>query len=95
MKTMLHFVDVTIDKSLEIYAEQELEKLGDKYDTLFYADVFIKKGDYPKGEHTVCEIELSLAEPTVFASSDEKNHQLALKKTINDLEQQLKAKVFP
>jgi putative sigma-54 modulation protein len=35
-------------------------------------------------------VELSLAGPRIFASSNEKNYELALKNTIEDLEDQLK-----
>ena len=35
-------------------------------------------------------MELSLAGPRIFASSNEKNYELAVKQTISDLEKQLK-----
>ena len=38
----------------------------------------------------ICEIELSLPGPRVFASSKENNYELAVKNTISDLEIQLK-----
>ena len=38
----------------------------------------------------ICEMELSLAGPRIFASSNEKNYELAVKHTISDLDKQLK-----
>jgi putative sigma-54 modulation protein len=52
--------------------------------------VLFKKENYSDDKGVICEIELSAPGPRLFASSDEKNYELAVKNTISDLEIQLK-----
>ena len=90
MKINIQFVNMLASESLEAYTTKKLMKLNKKYDLLINSEVFFKKDNDPKGNGKICEIELSLTGPRLFASSYEKNYEMAIKNTISDLEKQLK-----
>jgi len=89
MKINIQFVNINSSESLKVYTIKKLKKLNKKYDMLINAEVFFKKENDPKGNGKICEIELSLYGPRVFASSNEKNYELAVKNSISDLKKQL------
>jgi putative sigma-54 modulation protein len=90
MKINMQFVNIDTSQSLEAYTNEKLNKLNEKYDMLIHADVFFKKENDQKGLGKICEIELSLTGPRVFASANEKNYEVAVKHAIGDLDKQLK-----
>jgi putative sigma-54 modulation protein len=90
MKINIQFVNMPTSETMESYTVQKLEKLIAKYDTIIRTEVFFKKENDPKGNGKICEVELSLNGPRIFASSNEKNFEMAVKNTISDLEKQLK-----
>lgn len=90
MKINIQFVKMTTSKTLEAYTLKKLNKLAKKHLWLISAYVAYKKGNDTKGKGKICEIELSLNGPRIFASSNEKNYEVALKNTLSDLNKQLK-----
>lgn len=90
MTTTIQFVKMPTSESLGDFAVEKLEKLADKYNWIIKADVFYKLENDPAGIGKICEIELSMPGPRIFASSKEENFELATKKTILELEKQLK-----
>lgn len=90
MKVAIQFVNMPTSEAMESYTNNKLEKLAKKYDAIINANVFFKKENSPEKLGKICEMELSLAGPRIFASSNEKNYELAVKHTISDLEKQLK-----
>lgn len=89
MKTDIQFVNMPTSESMEAYTLKKLERLNKKFDWIIKADIFFKRENYPKTLGRICEMELSLSGPRVFASSNERNFELAVKNTISDLEKQL------
>jgi putative sigma-54 modulation protein len=90
MKIDIQFVNMKTSETMELYTIKKLQRLVKRYDAIIYSNVFFKKENDPKGNGRICEIELSLSGPRLFASSNEKNYELAVKNTISDLEKQLK-----
>lgn len=90
MKTDIQFVDMPVNKSVEDYTIRQLNKLAKKYDLILTVAVFFKKENDKKGKGKICEMELSLYGPRIFASSNEEHFEIAVKETIDDLEKQLK-----
>ena len=88
----INFQYVSIDSSewLSDYTEEKLKKLSDKYQFLISAIVFFKEDQNEPVNSKICNIELSLPGPKIFAASNEKNYEMAVKETISDLEKQLK-----
>ena len=66
------------------YVKQRLDKLGEKYEWLIRADVSFKMENNVYGKGNICEIELSLPGPKIFAASTETTFEAAAKETISD-----------
>lgn len=90
MKIKIQFVNMATSEAMETYTINKLNKLVKKYDLVINIDVLFKKENDPKGKGKICEMVLSLYGPRLYASSNEKNYELAVKNTIDDLEKQLK-----
>lgn len=90
MKTIIQFVNMPTSESMETYTKEKLNVLEKKYEAIVGIQVFFKKEHDPKGQGNICEMEISIPGPRIFASSNEKNFELAVKNTISDLEKQLK-----
>jgi len=89
MKIDIQYVQIPTSESMTGYVENRLNKLAAKYSWLIRAEVFLKREKDPKGKGRICEMEFSLPGPRIFASSNEKNYELAVKQTISDIEKQL------
>lgn len=90
MTTHIQYIKMPASESMSNYMEQKLDKLAQKYDWLIRADVNFKMENNEYGKGNICEIELSMPGPKIFASSKEETFEAAAKETISDLERQLK-----
>lgn len=90
MKISIQFVKMDTSTAMTHYVEKKLEKLAKKYDWIIQAQVFFKLEYNPSKKGKICEIELSVPGPRIFAASDEDNYEKAVKETIRDLQKQLK-----
>lgn len=90
MTINIQYVHMPTSESLDKIVSGNLEKLANKYSDLINADVFFKKESDPKGKGKVCEMQLSLPGPRIFAKSDEDDFEKAAAETISDLESQLR-----
>ena len=90
MTINFQYVNVDVSETLSSFTEEKLEKLFNRYEFLISAMVRFKKDEnfHDKGE--ICDIELSLPGPRIFATSNEANYEVAVRETIKDLERQLK-----
>lgn len=90
MDVTFRYVDVDISKTLNAFTEDKLSKLFNRYEFLISAMVRFKKDDNSHTKGKICDIELSLPGPRIFATSDEHNYEVSVRETISDLERQLK-----
>ena len=90
MTVNIQFVKMMTRDSLESYVTKKLHKNSKKYDWVIRTDVFFKLDNDPSKNGKICDMELSLPGPKVFAKSHEKNFEMAVKETISDIEDQLK-----
>lgn len=90
MTVNFQYVDVDASEWLSGHTKEKLDKLSHKYEFLIKAEVFFKEDKNEPVDSKICNIKLSLPGPQIFASSNEKNYEMAVKKTISDLEVQLK-----
>lgn len=90
MRVDIQFVNMPTSESMEVYTKQKLEHLAKKYDAIISVAVYFKRELKEKVIGRICEMNISLYGPRIFASSNEKNFELAVKNTISDLEKQLK-----
>ncbi|MFK5982656.1 MAG: ribosome-associated translation inhibitor RaiA [Flavobacteriaceae bacterium] len=89
MTINVQYVKMLTSETMTEYVTKRLDKLGNKFDWIISAKVFFKTENDPKGDGHICDIDLSLPGPKIFASSKEKNFESAVKKTISDLTKQL------
>lgn len=89
MTVNIQFVSMPTSDFLTESVTEKLNKLENKYDWIIGAKVYFKKEKEVAGKGSICEIDLSVPGPKLFASSKEKNLELATRNTISDLTKQL------
>ena len=90
MTINIQYVQIATSEAMSEYVTNKLKKLSKKYEWIIKADVYFKHEINSKTKGKVCKMELSLPGPRIFATSNEKNYELAVKETIKDLIVQLK-----
>lgn len=90
MTINIQYVHMATSDAMNDYVNNKLNKLGKKYDWVIGAEVHFEKEPDPSGKGKICKIELSAPGPRLFATSNEETYENAVKKTIKDLEVQLK-----
>lgn len=90
MTVNFQYVNIDVSETLSALTEEKLEKLANKFEFLISAQVFFKHDDKDHKAGKICNIELSLPGPRIFATSNKKNYEMAMNETINDLIRQLK-----
>ena len=90
MTIKIQYVKMPVSETLNEYVEQKLQNLAKKYDWLIRADVTFKMENNVYGKGNICDIELSVPGPNIFATSTEETFEGAAKETISDLIKQLK-----
>lgn len=90
MEINIQFIKMQTSESMEAFAIKKLNKLAKHFDWIIKAEVAYKLENDPKNKGRICEIELSVPGPRIFAKSTEDNFEVATDQTIKDLEKQLK-----
>lgn len=90
MTVNFQYVDIDVSETLSAFTEEKLGKLFERYEFLISATVYFKQDDNLHDTGKICNIELSLPGPRIFATSSERNFEVAVRETIADLERQLK-----
>ncbi|MFS4482038.1 HPF/RaiA family ribosome-associated protein [Hyunsoonleella sp. 2307UL5-6] len=90
MTVNFQYVNVDVSKTLSEFTEEKLEKLFNKYEFLISAMVYFKQDEKDHNAGKICNIELSLPGPRLFATSNEHNFEVSVRETIRDLDRQLK-----
>ncbi|WP_159017726.1 HPF/RaiA family ribosome-associated protein [Algibacter sp. L3A6] len=84
------YVGVDASETLTAFTEEKLEKLFNRYEFLISATVHFKQDEKAHDAGRICNIELSLPGPRIFATSNERNFEVSVRETVSDLEKQLK-----
>jgi len=90
MEINIQFVKMATSEHMEAFAIKKLKKLEKRYEWIMKADVFYKFEKDPKGNGKICDIQLSLPGPRIYAASNKEGFEAATDETIRDLEKQLK-----
>ncbi|MCA0131939.1 HPF/RaiA family ribosome-associated protein [Winogradskyella alexanderae] len=90
MTVNFQYVNTDVSETLSAFITEKLEKLANKFEFIISAQVYIKHDDKDHKAGKICNIELSLPGPRIFATSNEREYELAASETINDLTRQLK-----
>ncbi|HPF10525.1 MAG TPA: HPF/RaiA family ribosome-associated protein [Flavobacteriaceae bacterium] len=89
MTTNIQFVKMPTSETLTEFTNKRIKKLAVKYNWIIHTEVFFKLDTDAFGTK-ICEMELSVPGPKIFASSKDDNFEVAVKHTITELEKQLK-----
>ncbi|WP_296313810.1 ribosome hibernation-promoting factor, HPF/YfiA family [Winogradskyella sp. UBA3174] len=90
MTVNFQYVNVDVSETLSAFTEDKLEKLTNKFDFIISAQVYFKHNDKDHDAGKICNIELSLPGPRIFANSSEHTYETSVNETISDLTRQLK-----
>lgn len=90
MTINIQYVKMPTSEAMTEYVEKKLQKIAEKYDWIIRADVSFKMENNVYGKGNICEIELSIPGPKLFAATTETSFEAAAKETLLDLERQLK-----
>lgn len=89
MLVNFQYVGVDVSETLSTFTKSKLEKLFNRYEFLISATVYFKQDEKDFDAGKICNIELSLPGPRVYATSSEHNFEVSVRQTIKDLERQL------
>ncbi|MFP2996624.1 HPF/RaiA family ribosome-associated protein [Spongiivirga sp. MCCC 1A20706] len=86
----VQFVKIPVSESLNTYIENKVSTLIEHYPFIKSGTVFIKKELKNIERECVCELELHVPGKQLFASSNERHFEAAVKETIKQMTHQLK-----
>lgn len=89
MTVNFQYVNTDVSETLSAYIQERLEKLSNKNEFLISAQVYVKHDDKDHNAGKICNIELSLPGPRIYATSNEATYEAAVNETIRDLKKQL------
>lgn len=89
MTVNFQYVNTDVSETLSTYINERLNKLAHKFEFLISAQVYVKHNDNEPEAGKMCNIELSLPGPRIFAKSNEHTYESAVNQTISDLKRQL------
>jgi ribosomal subunit interface protein len=89
MTVNFQFINTDVSETLSDFAEEKLNKLGIKYEFIISAQVYFKHDDKDHDAGKICNIELSLPGPRLFATSSERTYEMSVNETIRDLKRQI------
>jgi len=90
MTINIQYVQIATSEAMSEYVTNKLKKLSKKHEWIIKAEVYFKNEINSNTKGKICKMELSLPGPRIFATSNEKNYELAVTNTIRDLQIQLK-----
>lgn len=90
MTINIQYIKMPTSDSMNKFVEKKLQKIAEKYDWIIKAEVTFKMENNVYGKGNICEIELDLPGPNLFASSTESSFDAAAKEAFMDVERQLK-----
>jgi len=68
MTVNFQYVGVDVSETLSTFTQEKLEKLFNRYEFLISAAVHFKQDDKNHNDGNICNIELSLPGPRIFAT---------------------------
>ncbi|WP_339756089.1 HPF/RaiA family ribosome-associated protein [uncultured Winogradskyella sp.] len=90
MTVNFQYVNTDVSETLSAFTEDKLEKLANKFEFIISAQVYFKHDDNDHNAGKICNIEISLPGPRIFATSNKHTYEVSVNETIKDLMRQLK-----
>lgn len=92
MTINIQYENMPVSEALSTYVEERLDKLFIRNNDIIRAEVMFKSKMEVDGKSSICDIELSIPGPRIFATSREISFEAAAKETVSDLESQLETR---
>lgn len=92
MDTVIQYVHAKRDETSEAVAQERLDELGQRFDWITRAQVIFKSEKHSPTETALCEIELSVPGPRLFAKEYDVDFLPAFNKALDELKTQLEKK---
>ncbi len=89
MDARFQYVKIEKSESLEAFTQKKLDKLENKYDFIVSAEVHFKRHEVEDPKGYICNINLSIPGPKVFAETDQESYEAAVAQCVKDLDKQL------
>lgn len=89
MTVNFQYINTDVSDTLSDFTIEKLNKLSAKYEFVISAQVHFKHDDKDHNAGKICNIELSLPGPRIFAKSNERTYEMSVNETIRDLKKQL------
>ena len=90
MTTNIQFLHMKNHEWMETFVQEKLAKLEKKYNWITQAKVYFKVEKAANTDQNICEIELHVPGPPVFAKATADTFESSVLKTIADLDKILK-----
>ncbi|KJD33624.1 30S ribosomal protein S30 [Tamlana nanhaiensis] len=90
MTVNIQYVGLDTSETLSNFTTDKLLNLSNKYEFLISAEVHFKQDEKDFNKGKICNIELSLPGPRLFATSNTHNFEVSIRETISELERQIK-----
>ncbi len=89
MTSQFQFLHMKNHEWMEEFVEDKLQKLGKRYAWITHANVYFKV-EKSAVDNNICEIELSVPGPKIFAKASTDSFEGSVSKTIGELDRLLK-----
>ena len=89
MTINIQYVRMSTSEAMNTYVSQKLPGVERAFRCIENVNVHFERIQDPKGKGRICKMELSVPGPRIFATSNAKNYELAVKETIKELQGQL------
>ena len=90
MTSNIQFLHMKNHEWMETFVQEKLSKLEKKYAWITQAKVFFKVDKAANTEQNICEIELSVPGPSVFAKASADSFESSVIKAVAELDKLLK-----
>lgn len=92
MEVLFQFVQLQRSERLEQLVREKLDKLENKYDWIVRSEVHFKRQEEQNPMGYICNINVSVPGPQIFAESNENSFEAAAAESVRDIEKQLAKK---
>ncbi len=89
MDARFQYVKIEKSENLEAFTQKKLDKLESKYDFIVSAEVHFKRHEVEDPTGYICNINLSIPGPQIFAEANKESYEAAVAQSIKELDRQL------
>jgi len=89
MSNQIQFIHTEKNENAEILMLEKIDWLKDKYSEIINSNVYFKEEKQQNEKNMICEVELSLPGPRIFAKANDETLEKAVYSVVDQLSSQL------